>query len=63
MASKSSQALALPPEVVLSIQNILDLKQSDPLDTLGEFDPIATLNTHFPDGKLNLRGIAAERYL
>lgn len=47
----------LPPELILSIERILNLhatQDSDPLDKLtNEFNPIGMLNEYFPDGKLH----------
>lgn len=46
---------ALPHELILSIQRVLDLHPSadaDPLDDLSDdFSPIGVLNEFFPDGK------------
>ncbi len=44
------ERLNLPPELVISIQRILHVRQDDPLDVLGYFDPVDTLNLLFPDG-------------
>jgi hypothetical protein len=44
----------LPPEVLISIQRVLSLHQDDPLDNLGTFEPVETLNVLFPDGQLAL---------
>ena len=45
----------LPPELILSIERILDLHatpDSDPLDKLtNDFNPIGVLNEYFPDGE------------
>ena len=45
---------ALPHELVLSIQQILDFHpnhDSDPLDDLSDdFDPVEIINGYFPDG-------------
>jgi len=41
----------LPHDIVLDIQRILDLKNpEDPLDELGDFDSIETINSLFPNG-------------
>ena len=43
----------LPRELVPSIQRILDHddgSESDPLDSLVDFDPVMVLNQYFPDG-------------
>ncbi|KZT42510.1 hypothetical protein SISSUDRAFT_1041476 [Sistotremastrum suecicum HHB10207 ss-3] len=39
----------LPREVVVSIQRILDIQPSEPLDALTNFKPIETINTLFPN--------------
>ena len=48
----------LPPELILSIERILDIHttpDSDPLDKLTtDFNPIATINDYFPDGVLSV---------
>jgi hypothetical protein len=49
----SNSSAPLPREIVLSIQRILELQDSDPLDALGDFDPVDTLNQLFPDGGLH----------
>ena len=45
----------LPPELILSIERILDLHtqgESDPLSRLtNDFNPIGVLNDYFPDGE------------
>ena len=45
----------LPPELILSIERILELhttSDADPLDTLtNDFNPVGVLNNYFPDGK------------
>ena len=47
---------ALPRELIVSIQRILDLHPgpgSDPLDDLSDdFSPVNVLNEFFPDGEL-----------
>ena len=47
---------ALPRELIVSIQRVLDLRpgpDTDPMDDLSEnFSPIGVLNEFFPDGKL-----------
>lgn len=44
----------LPHEVILAIQRVLNLQsgpETDPLDTLSnDFNPVAVLNSLFPDG-------------
>ena len=46
----------LPPELIMSIERILNLhsaQDSDPLDELtNDFNPVGVLNEYFPDGKL-----------
>ena len=46
---------ALPPELILSIQRVLELhphKDSDPLDELSDdFDPVGVVNSYFPNGE------------
>ena len=48
----------LPPELILSIERILDLHanpDTDPLDKLtNDFNPIGVLNDYFPDGALQM---------
>ena len=50
----------LPPELILSIERILNLhatQDSDPLDKLSnDFNPVGVLNEYFPDGELVLAG-------
>ncbi|EPT04630.1 hypothetical protein FOMPIDRAFT_1027874 [Fomitopsis schrenkii] len=49
----SSREDKLPPEIILSIEHILNLghvKAGDPLDTLtNDFTPVSVLNEYFPD--------------
>ena len=45
----------LPPELILSIERILDIhaaQETDPLDRLSnDFNPVGVLNDYFPDGR------------
>jgi hypothetical protein len=54
VASCSNKSKALPREVVLSIQRILEIKETDPLDALSDFNPVEILNQLFPDGERKL---------
>ena len=50
----SARPDALPHELILSIQRILELhprRDSDPLDNLSDdFDPVGVINDYFPEG-------------
>lgn len=58
MLADSAQArtheVTLPPELILSIQRVLELypgADSDPLDDLSDdFNPVGIINEFFPDG-------------
>lgn len=55
----SSREDKLPPEIILSIEHILNLghvKAGDPLDTLtNDFTPVSVLNEYFPDGMCSIQ--------
>lgn len=43
----------LPPELIASIQRVLKIQtgpDTDPLDSLSNFDAVGVLNQYFPDG-------------
>ena len=43
----------LPPELIASIQRVLEIQtgpDTDPLDSLSDFDAVAVLNQYFPNG-------------
>lgn len=54
MSRPNASGQELPPEVVLSLQRILDLQHGDGVDTLdgvvGQFDTVGYLNKLFPTG-------------
>lgn len=56
-ADQTRREDALPHELILSIQRVLDLHpgpESDPLDDLSDdFSPVGVLNEFFPDGRPN----------
>lgn len=50
------QSEQLPRDLVLSIQRILDLNETDSLDTVGDgFNAIDVINGYFPNGASKYR--------